>query len=62
MLISTAIMASLSATRGKCDQRLAELDALLGVAQAEIERRLRDADGPRRGLDAGQFEGLHELA
>ena len=61
MWISTAIIASLSATRGKCDQRLAELHPLPGVAQAELEGALRDADGARRGLDAGRFEGLHQL-
>ncbi len=43
------------------DHRLAELHPLLGVAQAQLERALRDADGARRGLDAGQLEGLHQL-
>jgi hypothetical protein len=26
-----------------------------------VQRRLRDTDGARGGLDAGAFEGLHEL-
>ena len=43
------------------DQRLAELLAVLGVAQAELERALRDADGAGGGLDAGALEGLHQL-
>jgi hypothetical protein len=43
------------------DQRLAELLAVLGVAQGELERVLRDADGAGGGLDAGALEGLHEL-
>ena len=43
------------------DQRLAELDALLGVAQGQIHRALGDADAAGGGLDARQFEGLHQL-
>ena len=42
-------------------QRLGELDAVLGVAQAEFERVLRHADGAGRGLDTGALEGRHEL-
>src|SRR5690606_2998808 len=51
----------LAVDAGKGDQGLAELLALLGIAEAEFERVLGDADGARRGLDAGALEGLHEL-
>src|SRR6201999_396904 len=43
------------------DDGAAELLALLAVAQRHVHGGLGDADGPRRGLDAGGFEGLHEL-
>ena len=42
-------------------QGLAELLAILGVLHPDIERRLGHADGARRCLDTGAFEGLHEL-
>ena len=54
-------MASLSATRGKADDRDAELHARLPVGERLLHRRLRHADGAGRGLDARRFEGLHEL-
>jgi hypothetical protein len=60
-MISTAIIAILSATRGKVDDRLAELLALLRIGQRLLHRRLRHADRARRGLDARRFEGLHQL-
>ena len=60
-MISTAIMAILSATRGKADDRLAELHAALRIVERLLHRRLRDADRARRGLDARGFEGLHQL-
>src|SRR5690242_8501316 len=41
--------------------RLAELLALQGIAQAQLERVLRHADGARRGLDARALKGRHEL-
>ena len=46
---------------GKMDDRLAELGALLGVAQTELEGGLSDPDGARRGLNAGRLESLHQL-
>ena len=60
-MVSTAIQASLSATRGKSIDRLAELHAALGIGEAQLERVLRHADGARRGLDARRFEGRHQL-
>src|SRR5690606_19721975 len=39
----------LAVDTGKGDQGLAELLALLGIAEAEFERVLGDADGARRG-------------
>ncbi len=60
-MISTAIMAILSATRGKPTIGTAELHAVLRIVERLLHRRLRHADGARRGLDAGRFEGLHEL-
>ena len=46
---------------GEGDQRLAELVAVPGVAQGELQRALRHADGAGGGLDAGGLEGAHEL-
>ena len=43
------------------DDGLAELLAVTGVFQAEIEGILRHADGAGGGLDAGAFKGLHQL-
>ena len=37
------------------EQRLAELNALLGVFQSEVKGALGDAERPRRRLDAGQL-------
>ncbi len=34
---------------------------LCGVGETELQRVLGDADGARRGLDARQLEGLHQL-
>ena len=51
----------MSRTRGKCEDRLAELLALQRIAQPQIQRVLRHADGARRRLDARGFEGLHQL-
>ena len=41
--------------------RLAELHAFFGIAQRLLHRRLRHADGARRGLDARRLERLHQL-
>ena len=60
-MISVAIMAILSATRGKADDRRAELQAILRVVERLLHGGLRHADRPRRGLDARRFEGLHQL-
>ena len=43
------------------DQRLAELNAIERIADAKFKRVLRNSDGARGGLDAGGFEGLHQL-
>ncbi len=43
------------------DDRLAELHAALRIAERLLHRRLRHADGARRGLDARRLEGRHEL-
>ena len=43
------------------DDRLAELHAVLRIVERLLHRRLRDADGARRGLDARRLEGLHQL-
>ena len=43
------------------DERLAELLALHRIMQPEFKRLLRHADRARGGLDAGAFEGLHQL-
>ena len=39
---------------GEMDDRLAELDALLGVSEPELEGALRHAHRPRGRLDAGR--------
>ena len=54
-------MASLSATRGKLHDRLAELHTVERVAERLFNRRLGNADGARRGLDARRFERRHQL-
>src|SRR5690606_35454515 len=41
--------------------RAAELYALPSVGKCVIERRLGDTDGAGRRLNAGRFEGRHEL-
>src|SRR5258708_28545912 len=46
---------------GKRHELLAELDALVGISDGLFHGRLGDADRARRGLDAGRFEGLHDL-
>ena len=43
------------------DDRPAELHAVLRVVERLLHRRLGDADGARRGLDARGFERLHQL-
>jgi hypothetical protein len=43
------------------DDGLAELRALPGILQPEVERVLGHAHGARRGLDARGLEGLHQL-
>ncbi len=60
MAISTAIMASLSATRGRRPGACRTAPAPRRSADRH-RGRLGDADGAGRGLDAGRFEGLHQL-
>src|SRR5215510_7763896 len=43
------------------DDRLAELPALAGITQRLVERRLRQANRARGGLDARRFERRHQL-
>ena len=54
-MISTAIIASLLATRGEGDQRFAELLAVLGYCMPFVQRGLRHAMARAAGLDAGRF-------
>ena len=51
----------LAGDAGEVDQRLAELLAVDGVLHAHVQRSLGHADGARGGLDAGRFEGFHQL-
>ncbi len=60
-MISTAIIASLPLTPREVDQRFAKLLAVKRILHADIQRRLRHADGAGGGLDAGALEGFHQL-
>ena len=60
-MISTAIIAILSATRGKLTIGSPNCTRVVRVGERQLHRGLRDADGARRGLDARRLEGLHQL-